>query len=245
MGSSPTGPSINKALSGAFYFVYACNKPNLAVQLGVQMGIERELSAPNQSRELLDEVITLMDRKGHKFARGSDIFWQGEKLALPPVLSKRARASAEAAQNFHISAQLSGATALNELAIVTFTSLGKPVEAALAALRYKIVPRTSLQDLSLECHEIESLFPKIPSEREVELLEMNEGHSNPSDFPVEGLDNPLAFVNALFESINVNIFRHEIEIAEREAKARALGEFATTAAEADELTLLVRSFAEA
>jgi hypothetical protein len=208
------------------------------------MGAEKELSTPNQARELLDEVITLMDRKGHRYVTGSEVFWRGEKVVLPPALRERAKASEEAAQNFHVDAQLSGATALNELAIVTLVALDKPAGTTFEALRYKIVPRSGLQDLSLECHEFESIFPKIPSEREVMLLEMHEDNPEPSGFPAEGLDNPLAFGKALFESAAANIFRQEIEVEEQEAKARSLGKFATTAAEADELTLLVRNFAE-
>lgn len=207
------------------------------------MSTEKALATPDQARELLDEVIAMMDRKGHRFATGSEVYWRGEKITLPPNIRERTKTSEDDAQNFHISAVLSGATALKELAIVTFTSL-KPIKTGLNALRYKVVPHTGLQDLSLECHGLESLFPRIPIEREAELLEMEEGAHAHSDSPTQGLDDPIAFGRALIESASVNMFRHEIEGEEREAKERALGKFATTASEADELIVLISNFTE-
>jgi hypothetical protein len=206
------------------------------------MSAEKKLATPAQARELFDRVIELMDHKGQRYVTG-EVLWSGEKITLPAKLRERTKASEEHAQNFHFSSMIPRVTTLNELAVINVTSLNN-TNSGLDALRYKIVPLTGLQDLSLECHEIESLLPKIPSDRDAKRLEVEEGHIEPSNFPTEGLDNPQEFGKALFESATLEMFRQEIDRTEREAKARALGEFATSAAEADELMSLVRNFAE-
>jgi hypothetical protein len=205
------------------------------------MSAEKKLATSDQTKSLLEETIKLMDRKGHRYVTGPEVYWRGANLALPENIRKRIKVSEESAQNFHVDAIASlGATAIKELAIITFIDLN-PTHTGLEALRYKILPLAGLQNLSLECHQVESILPKIPKEIETDYFKSDD---EPGGFPTEGFDNPAAFVRAMFESASVNVFRHEIESAEREAKTRASGKFVTTAAEADELIVLVRDFAE-
>lgn len=199
-------------------------------------------SSPEQAKLLLDESIKLTDRKGFRFVTGSGLHWHTKPISVPERVRERAGVDAENANNFQLEVDTQlGATAINELAVITFTNLDVDYS-GFEAIRYMIVPRTSLQDLSIECHEHGSIFPRIPDERDPGYSE--EGRTT-GDFPEGLFDDPASTLVGLYESAMVNVLRYEIENEEREAKARAAGQFTTWAAEAEELIAIVRNFAEA